>query len=307
VKIAIVGAGGVGGYFGGTMARAGHEVVLFARGEHRDAIRSRGLEVREPEGAFTARVGATDDPAELLPADLAIVAVKSYSLAEVAPVVRRLAEGGSDVLPLLNGVEAFESLAALGVPTDRMLAGLTVISAEKTAPGVITRKSPFRSVVVGERGGGASERAGRVTALFRETGADARVSENIAVDLWRKFLFLTTLAAACGLARTSIGPVREAPEGGLLLQRAAREIAAVARARGVALPAGEEEQVLERMAALPAGMKPSFLLDLERGGSNEIDVLSGAVSRYGRESGVPTPIHDTAVAAFSASVGARRI
>src|SRR6185295_11474028 len=106
--------------------------------------------------------------------------------------------------------------------------------------------------------------------------------------LWRKFLFLTTLAAACGLARTSIGPVRDAPQGGLLLQRAAREIAAVARARGVALAAGEEEQ------------------DLERGGSNELDVLSGAVSRYGRESGVPTPIHDAAVAAFSASVAARQ-
>ena len=306
MKIAIVGAGGVGGYFGGTFARAGHEVVLLARGEHRDAIRSRGLEVREPEGAWTVRVGATDDPAELSRADLALVAVKSYSLAEVAPAVRELAERGSDVLPLLNGVEAFESLATLGVPTDRMLAGLAVISAEKTAPGVITRKSPFRSVVVGERGGGSSERARRVAALFRETGADARVSEDIAVDLWRKFLFLTSLAAACGLARASIGPVREAPEGGLLLQRAAREIAAVARAWGVALPAGEEEQVLERMAALPAGMKPSFLLDLERGGPNELDVLSGAVSRFGRETGVPTPIHDTAVAAFSASVAARR-
>jgi 2-dehydropantoate 2-reductase len=306
MKVAIVGAGGVGGYFGGAMARAGHDVVLLARGEHRDAIRSLGLEIREPEGAWTARVGATDDPGELTPADLAIVAVKSYSLAQVAPAVRSLVESGAVVLPLLNGVEAFESLAALGVPSDRMLAGLTVISVEKTAPGVITRKSPFRSVVLGERGGGSSERAERVAAIFRESGADARVSEDIAVDLWRKFLFLTTLAAACGLARTSIGPVREAPQGGLLLQRAAREIAAVARARGVALPAGEEEQVLERMAALPAGMKPSFLLDLERGGSNELDVLSGAVSRFGRESGVPTPVHDTAVAAFSASVAARR-
>jgi len=306
VKVAIVGAGGVGGYFGGAIARAGHEVVLLARGEHRDVIRSRGLEVREPEGAWTVLVGATDDPAELSPADLTLVAVKSYSLAEVAPTVRRLAEGGSDVLPLLNGVEAFGSLAALGVPPDRMLAGLTVISVEKTAPGVITRKSPFRRVVLGERGGGSSERAERLAALFREAGAEAHVSEDIAVDLWRKFLFLTTLAAACGLARTSIGPVRDSPQGGLLLQRAAREIAAVARARGVALTAGEEEQVLDRMAALPAGMKPSFLLDLERGGSNELDVLSGAVSRYGRESGVPTPIHDTAVAAFSASVAGRR-
>jgi 2-dehydropantoate 2-reductase len=111
------------------MARAGHDVVLLARGEHRDAIRSRGLEVREPEGAWTVRVAATDDPAELPPADLALVAVKSYSLAEVAPAVRLLAEQGAVVLPLLNGVETFESLAGSGVPAGQMLAGLTVISA----------------------------------------------------------------------------------------------------------------------------------------------------------------------------------
>jgi 2-dehydropantoate 2-reductase len=300
MRVAVVGAGGVGGYFGGAIARAGHEVRLFARGENRDAIRSRGLEVREPEGAWKVAVIATDEAGELVPADLAIVAVKSYSLSEVASVVARLAEAGAVVLPLLNGVEAFESLAGAGVAAERMLAGLTVISAEKTAPGIITRKSEFRTVVLGERGGGGSERAERVATLFREAGADARVCEDIAVDLWRKFLFLTTLAAACGLSRAPIGAVREAPLGPELLERAGREIAAVARARGIPLPAGEEDKVLQTMAALPAGTKPSFLLDLERGGPNELDILSGAVSRYGRACGVPTPIHDTAVAALSA-------
>ena len=300
MRVAVVGAGGIGGYYGGAIARAGHEVRLFARGENRDAIRSRGLEVREPDGAWTVKVVATDEAAELLPADLAIVAVKSYSLSEVAPVVARLAAGGSVVVPLLNGVEAFESLVAAGVAADRMLGGLTAISVEKTAPGIVTRKSDFRTVVVGERGGGASERAARVAGVFREAGADARVSEDIAVDLWRKFLFLATIAAACGLARAPIGAVREAPLGPELLERAGREIAAVARARGVALPAGEEDQVLKRLSALAPELKPSFLLDLERGGPNELDVLSGAVSRFGRACGVPTPVHDTAVAALSA-------
>lgn len=300
MRVAVVGAGGVGGYFGGAIARAGHDVRFLARGEHRDAIRSRGLEVREPGGAWTVKALATEDPEELLPADLAIVAVKSYSLSEVAPVVRKLAEAGAVALPLLNGVEAFEALVAGGVPAERMLAGLAVISAEKTGPGIITRKSDFRSVVVGERRGGPSDRAERVAAVFREAGADARVSEDIAVDLWRKFLFLTTLAAACGLARAPIGAVRNALLGPELLERAGREIAAVARAKGVALPAGEEDQVLARMGALPAGIKPSFLLDLERGGPNELDVLSGAVALYGRQCGVPTPIHDAVVAAVSA-------
>ncbi len=300
MRAVVIGAGGVGGYFGAALARAGHDVRFLARGENLEAIRARGLEVREPEGSWTVRVMASDDIRALLPADLAIVAVKSYSLAEVAPAVASAAEKGAIALPLLNGVEAFEALAERGVPPERMLAGLAVISAEKTARGIITRKSDFRTVVLGERGGGGSERAERIAALFRESGADARVSENIEVDLWRKFLFITTLAAACGLARTPIGAVREAPLGPELLERSGREIAAVARARGVALPAGEEDQVLQRLSLLPAALKPSFLLDVERGGPNELDILSSAVSRYGRACGVPTPVHDTAVAALSA-------
>ncbi len=303
MRVAVVGAGGVGGYFGAAMARAGHEVRFLARGEHLEAIRSRGMEVREPEGSWTVRVFAADEPRELQPADLAIVAVKSYSLSEVAPAVRLLAENGAIALPLLNGVEAFESRAERGVPERQMLAGLAVISAEKSAPGVITRKSDFRRVVLGEHGGGASERAERIAAAFRDAGAEARVSEDIALDLWRKFLFLATLAAACGLARAPVGAVREAPLGPELLERAGREIAAVARARGVALPAGEEDRMLPTIAALPAHLKPSFLLDLERGGPNELDILSGAVSRFGRSCGVPTPVHDTAVAALSAAAG----
>jgi 2-dehydropantoate 2-reductase len=302
MRVAVVGAGGVGGYYGAAMARAGHDVRLLARGDHLRAISARGLEVREPEEIWRAGVFAAEDARNLLPADLAIVAVKSYSLPEVAPAVRLLAENGAVVVPLLNGVEAFESLAELGVPPERMLGGLTVISVEKTNPGVITRKSDFRRVIVGEKGGGGSERAERIAAAFRDTGADVRVSEDITVDLWRKFLFLTTLAAACGLARAPVGAVREAPLGPELLDRAGREIAAVARARGVALPEGEENKVLASMNSLAPGLKPSFLLDLERGGPNELDILSGAVSRFGRAYGVPTPIHDTAVAALSAAL-----
>ena len=121
------------------------------------------------------------------------------------------------------------------------------------------------------------------------------------MDLWKKFLFLSTIAAACGLARAPLGAVREAPHGLLLLDRALRETAAIARRRGVALPGGEEERVLAGIRALDGSLKPSFLLDLERGGPNELDVLSGAIARFGRECGVETPVHDTAVASFSAA------
>jgi 2-dehydropantoate 2-reductase len=300
MNVAVVGAGGVGGYFGGILARAGQDVRMLARGEHLAAIRSKGLTVREPEGEFVANVAVSDNVEDLGPADLAIVAVKSYSLAEVAPAAARLAGGGALVLPLLNGVEAVDGLAAGGVARERILPGLALISAARVAPGVVGRVSDFRSVVLGEAGGGPSERAERVAAAFREAGADAKVSENIAVDLWRKLLFIVTVSAGCGLARRPLGAVRSAHLGMLLFERAAGEAGAVARALGVALPAGEERSVVDRIGKMPAALKPSFLLDLERGGPNELDVLSGAISRFGRQAGVPTPIHDAAVAALGA-------
>ena len=298
MRIAILGAGGVGSYYGGALARAGNEVGLLARGENLAALRERGLAVRAPEGSYTVAVQATDDPAALAGAELAIVAVKSYSLAEIVPAARHLAETGAVVLPLLNGVEAAERLVAGGVPDGQVLGGLTQISAARVGPGVVERRSDFQRVIVGERAGGLSGRAERIAAAFRDAGADARASEDISADLWRKFLFITTMAVACGLARSPIGPVREAPLGPLLLERAAGEVAAVARGLGVALGEGDAEQILKNIESLPGAMQPSFLLDLEAGGPTELDDLSGAVSRLGRRAGVATPVHDVATAAL---------
>jgi 2-dehydropantoate 2-reductase len=223
-----------------------------------------------------------------------------------APAARLLAVRGAVVLPLLNGVEAADRLIEAGVPGERVLGGLTEISAVRIGPGIVERRSPFQRVVVGERAGGASERAERIASVFREAGAEARASNDITADLWRKLAFIATMSAACGLARTSIGPVREAPLGNLLIERALREVTAVARARGVPLPADTEEKLLGFVSGLPGAMKPSFLLDLESGGPTELDDLSGAVSRLGRQAGVETPIHDAATAALSAGRGMGR-
>jgi 2-dehydropantoate 2-reductase len=298
MKTAILGAGGVGSYYGGALARAGHEVILLARGAHLSALRERGLEVRTPEGSYTVMVEAAGDPKDLGPVELAIVAVKSYSLREITPAARLLAEAGAMVLPLLNGVEAAERLIADGVPADRVLGGLTEISAVRVGPGIVERRSPFQRVVVGERAGGTSERAERIAAAFRQAGAEARASDDITVDLWRKFAFIATMSAACGLSRFPIGPIRKTPMGRLLLERAVGEVIAIARARGVALAEGEESRILGFIDSLPESMKPSFLLDLEAGRLTELDDLSGAVSRLGRLAGVETPVHDVATAAL---------
>lgn len=305
MRIAVLGAGGVGSYFGATLARAGHQVALLARGPHLDALRARGLEVRTPDETFTAVVAATDDPRELGEIDFVIVAVKNYSLPEIAPAVRGLAEKGADILPLLNGVEATDRLIAEGVPGDRVLGGLTEISAVRTAPGVVERRSSFQRIVVGERAGGISERTERIAAAFRAAGAESRASEDITADLWRKLAFIATMAAACGLARSPIGPIRKAPLGPLLIERAVREVTAVGRRLGVALAADVEEKTLAFIASLPDAIKPSFLLDLESGGPTEIDDLCGAVSRLGRRAGVETPVHDVATAALAAGPASR--
>lgn len=298
MRIAILGAGGVGGYYGGLLARAGHSIALLARGAHLDALRERGLEVRTPDGIFTVKVQADDDPQALGPADLAIVAVKSYSLSGIAPAARLLAERGADILPLLNGVDAADRLIASGVPAERVLGGLTEISAARVAPGVVERRSSFQRVGVGELAGGISDRAERIADAFREAGADARPSADITADLWRKLAFIATMAAACGLARSPVGPIRDVPLGNLLIERAAREVIAVGQALGVDLGDDDVSRVLAFVGSLAPALKPSFLLDLESGGPTELDDLCGAVSRIGREVGVETPVHDTATAAL---------
>jgi len=299
MRFVIVGAGGIGAYFGGELARAGHQVTLFARGAHLDAVRTHGLTVRTPDGEFVARVGATNDPNELPDADVVIVAVKSYSLPDVTPVVRLVADRGADVVPLLNGVTAADELIAGGVPPARVLGGLARVSVVRTEPGVVERRSGFRSIVVGELGGGLSERATRIADALRTAGVDARASATMGVELWQKYVFITAMAAVCGLARTSIGPVRDAPGGRRLIQRAVTEVVDVARARGIPLPDDEAPRTTAYIIdTLPAAMTPSFLLDLESGGPTELETLSGAVSRLAAERGVDTPVHDTATVAL---------
>src|SRR6266851_3676041 len=230
MRIVVLGAGAVGAYYGGQLARSGHAVTCFARGANLAAMREHGLEIRTPEGAFRPHLAATDRIDELGPADFAILAVKSYSLSAIAPVVRRVAA---------------------------------------------------------------------IAAAFREAGVEARTSDRIVVELWQKFVFISALAAACGLARSPIGSLRTSVLGRRLLERAVSEVIQVGQARGIPLPPNEAARVLALIDSLPAGMRPSFLLDLEAGGQTELDILSGAVSRFADQAGVTTPVHDAAAAALA--------
>ena len=299
MKVCVLGAGAIGAYYGGLLARAGNDVVLYARGDNLAAINSRGLEIRTSEGSSIVQIAATNDVAELGAPDFAILGVKSYSLAAIAPVVKLIAETGATIVPFLNGVETTDRLAQLGASADAIVGGVTRISVARVAPGIVERRGAFQSVIVGELDGRVSERVSRMAAAFRDAGVDARASDQIVMELWKKFVFIASMAAACGLARSPIGPVREIAYGRRLLERAVREVVDVASARGIALAQDEVAQVVGAIDGLPPGTKPSFLLDVEAGGQTELDVLSGAVSRYGEAAHVSTPVHDTATAVFS--------
>jgi 2-dehydropantoate 2-reductase len=299
LKVIVLGAGAIGAYYGGQLARTGHDVTLYARGENLATIRRSGLEIRTPEGSTTVHIAATDSADELAAADFAILGVKSYSLESIGSVVRQVASKGTAILPFLNGVETTDRLIALGVPREALLGGVTRISVARVQPGVVERRGAFQSVIIGELGGQTTDRVTRIATAFGDVGVEARVSNRIDVDLWQKFVFIAAMAASCGLARSPIGPLREKPLGRRLLERAVQEAVDVARARGIPLSDNETAQVIAAIDGLPPGTKPSFLLDIESGGSTELDTLSGAVSRYAEEAGISVPIHDAVAAALA--------
>jgi len=305
VRIAVVGAGGVGGYYAAALVRAGHSVRLIARGAHLAAIvRQGGIRVRTATAEWLVDVGATDDAAALDHAALVIVAVKSYSLDDVAPMLCRAGERGAALLPLLNGVDAADRLATLGVPRRAVVGATTYIIANRTEPGLIVRSSAVARIVLGEFGPTAdAQRADTIATALRSADIEVAVVTPIADELWRKFALIAPMAAACSLARAAVGPMREAPYGRLLLARATREVVAVAQAHGIPLGADTVDRTAQIVESLVPAAKPSFLLDVERGGPTELDLLSGTVARLGRAVGVDTPIHDAVVTACSRLTG----
>ncbi len=235
MRIAIYGAGGVGGYFGGVLARAGHEVALIARGAHLDAIRSHGLRVRTPSGDFCTHPPATADPAEIGPVGAVIVAVKSLHLPAVRAGIGPLLGPATLVVPLLNGVDAHEALAP-AVGRERMGKGLTRIISEVAAPGEIRHIGVDPYVALAEWDGRASARAKALVAALAQAGVQAEIPADIDAALWHKFLFVCSLGGVCAVCRMPLGPVRSHPASRDLLRRAMEEIAAIAAARNVALP-----------------------------------------------------------------------
>ena len=289
MKIVVVGAGGVGGYFGGQLASAGHDVVFIARGRQLSALREQGLRVESDHAPLTLPdVNATDDIATVPSADLVLIAVKLWETENVASQLIEVAAGGAAVISLQNGVQKDETLGRY-LPASSLLGGACYISAAIESPGVVRHNGALARIVFGEHDGRRTDRAVAIETALVEAGIETELSMDIAGVLWRKFVFLVGLSSTTSAARQPIGVLRANPLTRQLLHDVMAEAVAVARARGVDLPADYAQEQVAFCDTLPEPMSSSMLYDLKGGHRLELPWLGGAVVEMGSEVGVATP------------------
>lgn len=295
MRIAVVGAGGVGGFFGGRLARAGHDVAFLARGANLEAIRERGLAVMSVEGDFSVEVEATDDPAEIGPCDVVLFCVKSYDTVSAATRLPPLMNADTAVVSLQNGVENEERLAR-AIGWNHVVGGVAYLFAALEAPATVRHTGGPGRLVFGEWDGRPSERLDHLAGACRDAGIPADISPDIRVALWSKFVFIVAQAGMTATVRLPIGEVRESPAAWRMFRAIAEEVVAVARAVGVALPAGIVHEAVGLAASLEPGGYSSLHHDLVTGRRMELDALHGAVVRLAYEHNIPVPMNQAVLA-----------
>jgi 2-dehydropantoate 2-reductase len=298
MRVAVLGSGGIGGYYGTLLARSGHDVAFIARGAHLEAMQRRGLTVRTSEGESTIPVTASADTASIGTVDLVLFSVKSYDTATAAQALTPLMARDTAVITFQNGLDNVEAITAVA-GSEAVLAGAVYATLQLVGPGVILRTGGEGKVVFGELSGILTERVQRIGGAFRRSGIPHEVTNDIRRVLWDKFLFITGIGGVTALARSGIGPLLASAAGRSLLHAACAEIIAVAQAEGAHLQPAAADAVLAQAATLPALWRSSMARDLEEGRHLEVDALSGAVVRRGIKHGIPTPVHQTIVACLS--------
>lgn len=306
MKIAILGSGAVGGYYGAKLAREGHEVTFIARGAHLAAIREHGLQIKSPAlGDFIVRSNAEEDTAKVGPVDLVLVAVKAYDNPTALPLIRAMLGPSTMVLTVQNGVDSVGEVAA-AVGEERVLGGTTYIATSLSAPGVIEQTGTHRRIVFGEVFGSLpriSDRARQIHDVLVRADIQADVVGDGRVPIWEKFIFLVSLAGFTGGTRLPIGPVWADPFIREQFLNGCREIEALARAEGVPVAKDRIQQIEQYVATIPGSMRSSLLIDLSQGKRIEVEALHGSVVRRAAAAGVPVPIMATLYAVLKPYAG----
>lgn len=291
MKIAVIGAGGVGGTFGAALANAGADVWFLARGAHLDAMRTSGLRITGGRGeTHVVPTQATDDPAAIGPVDVVLFCVKLWDVESAGERIRPLIGPGTAVIPLQNGIDASDRLIPI-LGAGAVMGGVAQVSATIEGPGVVRQTGTFMKLIFGELAGGRGARGEAFLAMCQKAGFDAEHSDKILTELWLKFIILATNSAITAATRQPLGKLRADPEILALFEAATKEVVAVARAKGVPLPDNAAERNRAFVAGAPPAMMASMAHDLIKGNRIELPWLSGKVVALGRELGVPTPVH----------------
>lgn len=291
MKIAIIGAGGVGGYFGGRLAQNGNEVIFLARGEHLKAIRENGLEVKSVLGDFLINPArATDNLNEIGKVDLVILGVKAWQLTEVALKLKPVIKENTIVIPLQNGVSAAEELKEYLNETN-IVGGLCFIISMIESPGVINHCGIEPSIVFGELNNYKSERLNRVKEVFDNSGIKAKISEDINTELWKKFITIC-VSGLLAVSKTTYGELRELPETRQMMIDLLYEIYELSQKSGIKIESDFVEKTILLIDSYPYNSTSSLTRDVWEGKPSEIDYQSGTVVKLGKKYGVNTPVNE---------------
>ena len=289
MKILIYGVGGVGGYFGGKLAKAGYEVTMIARGKHLEAIRKDGLEIESVDETFTIHPKlATDDLSEVETPDLVILGVKSWQIPKVASEIKSVIGDKTMVLPLQNGADNAEKLLEI-LPKKNVLAGLCFIISYIEKPGKIKHAAYEPRITFGEIDNVKTEIVQEVHQVFVNAGISNSIAENIQLEIWKKFLFICTVSGIGGLTRVSIDKIRQSDYLYDLMQKTAREMIAVANAKGIPLSEEHFQKTFEIINAQPEGTTASTQRDIMQGKPSELENFNGYIVKEGEKLGIETP------------------
>ena len=290
MRIAIMGAGGIGGYVGGRLAQAGLDVAFIARGPHLAALRSVGLRIISPFGdAHIDPVSATDKPEEIGPVDVVVFAVKLFDSESAAAALAPLVSPSTRVVTLQNGIDSVDIVSRF-VARAQVIGGVIYLIASMSAPGVITSGGGVNQVIIDD-GGNDPVVAAFAAACRQAPGFTLQTTANIITVLWEKFISLRGFSGATALMRSTIGPILANPESRAFAEQLFAEGCTVARAAGIALSHDYAHRIMALWRTIPAESRSSMAHDLEQGRRLELDWLSGRMHNLGIYYGIPTPAH----------------
>ncbi|WP_338356355.1 2-dehydropantoate 2-reductase [Yeosuana marina] len=288
MNIVVIGAGGVGGYFGGKLAKSGCDVTFIARGKHLEAIKTKGLQVKSILGDFTVYPKVTDNLSDIKNPDLIVLGVKSWQVLGIAKQLKSVIGSGTMLLPLQNGADNADKLLSV-LPKENVLAGLCKIVSKVESPGVINHFTFEPEIVFGEYDNKKSERIQNLKSVFDKAGFKNTLSEDIHLDIWKKFLFIGTISGIGALTRAVFGVMREQEGIRKIIYDTAKEMVAIANAKGVGLTSKDIEMIVKVIDSLDYNTTASMQRDMMEGKPSELDNFNGYIVAQGKELGIETP------------------